>query len=100
VNELVSNAVNGSDVNRPRGIRFQLGSKPGDVIVHSSRDRIRFDAPDFIQQFVPRDDFSGATAEQTEDCKFLACHFNRLSAAPGDIPKEIDFDISKAQIIR
>jgi hypothetical protein len=90
--------MNGSDVNRPRGIRFQFRSKPGDVIVHRARDRIRFDAPDFIQQFIARDNFSGAASQQTENCKLLASHINRPSAAPGDISKEIDFDISEAQV--
>jgi len=92
--------MNGSDVNRPCGIRFQFGSKPGNVIVHGTRDRIRFDAPDFIQQFISRDDFPGAASQQAENRKFLTGNFNWLSTPPGNIPKEVDFHISKAQIGR
>src|SRR5438477_8383083 len=65
--ELVSDAVDGLDVLRPSGIGFQLGAEAGDMVVHSSSDRIRLGAPHFIQQFVAADDLAGAVDKQPED---------------------------------
>src|SRR5438045_171864 len=89
VNELVSDAMNGLDVLRPRRIDFQLGSKAGDVVVDRSSDWIRLDTPNFIQQFIAGYDFARASDQQTKDSDFLPRHFNRLSLPAGDISFEV-----------
>src|SRR5712691_2573698 len=89
VNELVSDSMNGSDVHRPRRIRFQLGAEPSDMIVHGACDWIRLEAPDFVQQFVASDHLAHSRDKQSQDGELLASHLNRLSAAPRNVPEEI-----------
>src|SRR5580704_1646209 len=54
--ELVSHSVNGAEMGGVRGIPFQFLPQLQDVIVHGAGGGIVLIAPDFIQQFVARDD--------------------------------------------
>ena len=48
VDEFVSDSMNGLNVGRPCGIRFQLGPQSGDVIVLGGEDRLAFHGIDRI----------------------------------------------------
>src|SRR5688572_5391710 len=53
--ELVPDAMHRLNINRPCGIGFELGAQAGDMIIHRTRDGIRIQSPDFVQQFVTGD---------------------------------------------
>src|SRR5580692_13086388 len=48
-NELVAHSVYGLDVFRLRGVPFQLGAQPGDVVIHCAAGRILVISPHLVQ---------------------------------------------------
>src|SRR5262249_3020354 len=99
MDELVSDAMNGSNMNRPRRIRFELRAKRSDVVIDSPADRICLISPDFVEQLLSGYDLSGPRHEQSKSREFLPCHSHRLSTTSGDIPAEIHLHIAEFQFV-
>jgi hypothetical protein len=57
--KLVTCAVQRQEVTRSAGIWFELLSEPEDVIVNGARGRIVIVSPNFVQEFLSRENFAG-----------------------------------------
>src|SRR5438270_12109516 len=77
--EFVAGAVDGQKEARVGRVRLELLAEAQDVVVDRAGGRIVLVAPDFVEQFVARENATRRGGEEFEELKFLRGEGDRLA---------------------
>jgi hypothetical protein len=86
-NELVTNTMHGLEVNGMGRIRFELLTDPQNAVIDCAGARIVFEAPDLVQEFVPREYTPWTRNKETQNFEFQSGEDN-WSVGAADLPPE------------